>query len=253
MTLSELVCWLWFGPYRRPFRAVVRRMLNNQKNMIRFGPLKCRRFVGSEWPCILGIFELHIQRAMTAILSRGDVFYDVGAHIGFMSLLAADVVGPEGYVYAFEPLQVNAQRITQLMEANGIGNYKLIVEAVADKKGVGDLFFENGKPAEPSLLQGRRNKSIKVRTITLDEFAAENQWPSLVKVDVEGAERMVLNGSTRLLSASNAPSWIIEIHSANNDECVVSQLISYGYVVKALEPVYRRPRPYPRHVLAIKR
>lgn len=127
--LDVITYKLWYGRFRRLFRAILRRLIGYRTQaQIRFGPLKGYYFVDDGYPSpySLGIYELHVQYAILNTLTNGDVFYDVGAHFGFLSLLAAKIVGPEGHVYAFEPLPENAKRVLQLMAANNISNYTLI-------------------------------------------------------------------------------------------------------------------------------
>src|SRR5688572_21500950 len=113
--LDGLVFGLWYGPFRRVFRVVFTRL--PPRSRVTFGPLRGSRVMTGGWPCALGIFELHVQRAITDRLEPGDVFYDIGANHGYISLLAAKRVGPEGHVYAFEPHSGNVERIRELMEA----------------------------------------------------------------------------------------------------------------------------------------
>jgi hypothetical protein len=119
--LDKIVYKLWFGSLRRFFRAIVRRALKGHSSIL-LGPLRGRHIRDSpndkEWVYLLGIYELHVQRTLLSVLSRGDVVYDLCARNGFLSLLAAELVGSHGHVYAFEPLPANAQRIAQLIPRN---------------------------------------------------------------------------------------------------------------------------------------
>ena len=99
---------------------------------------------------------------------------------------------------------------------------------------------------------GQRNHSITVGTTTLDEFAAQNLWPIVVKVDVEGAEIFVLEGAEHLLLGDPPPTWIIEIHDKKSHEVVEGLLLSKGYQIEELVPSYPRQTPYPLHLLAVK-
>lgn len=135
---------------------MLRWLLGHQsRKRILLGPLRGCYFIdeGGLSPYSLGIYELHVQYAILNILRKGDVFYDVGANNGFLSLLAAKVVGPEGYVYGFEPLLENAQRALQLMQINNIGNFTLLRQAVSDKQEAAELFLEDSS-STPSLIRG---------------------------------------------------------------------------------------------------
>ena len=253
-TLDAIVYKLWYGKFRRPFRAMLRRLVGRRvQTRIKLGPLKGYCFIDDSYPSpySLGIYELHVQYAILNTLTNGDVFYDVGAHFGFLSLLAAKIVGPEGHVYAFEPLPENAERVLQLMAANNISNYTLIPEAVSEKRGTVELFVGEDSYT-PSLMQKCQGRSITVNTMTLDEFAQKNRRPNLIKVDVEGVEPLVLKGAMQLISGNDAPIWIIELHSESNDHAVTNLLMSHGYKIQDLRPPCPRQKPYPRHIQAWK-
>jgi len=252
--LDIIVCKLWYGRFRRPFRAVLRRVFGRrERRRILLGPLRGCWFIDDGWlsPHSLGIYELHIQYTILRTLKKGNVFYDIGANNGFLSLLAAKIVGDEGHVYAFEPLPENTQKLLQIMLENNIKNCTLLPYAVSDKQGIAK-FFLGDTNSTSSLIQGSRVHSITVNTITLDEFARENCKPKLIKVDVEGTEYLVLKGAYNLLSDKNAPSWIIEVHDENNDRLIIELLRLYGYKIQKVTPLYYQQRYYPYHIYAWK-
>lgn len=183
------------------------------------------------FPYSLGIYELNVQYAILSILGKEDVFYEVGANNGFLGLLAAKIIGPEGHVYAFEPLPKNAQKALQLMQINGVDNFTLLPKAVSEKEGKVESFLGDSN-STPSLIQGDRDHSITVAAVTLDGFVRENRWPNLIKVDVEGAELLVLKGASQLMSSNDAPLWIIEVHGESNDYAVMDLLTSHGYKIR---------------------
>jgi len=199
----------------------------------------------------LGIHELHNQYTISCILRKGNVFYDIGAHYGFFSLLAAKIVGDEGHVYAFEPLPENAQKLLQIMAENNIKNCTLLPYAVSDKQGIAK-FFLGDTNSNSSLIKSSRVYSITVNTITLNEFVHENRKPKLVKVDVAGAEYLVLKGACNLLSDKDAPSWIIEVPKSN-DRSIMELLKFYGYKIREVTSLYYKQKYYPhRHIYAWK-
>ena len=78
-----------------------------------------------------GIYEMPIQRTIAGSLDDGDCFYDVGANIGFFSLIAARRVGETGKVYAFEPVHRNAAGIERSAELNGFAERLEVFEEAA--------------------------------------------------------------------------------------------------------------------------
>jgi FkbM family methyltransferase len=248
----ELIAYRsWYGPLRRPVRAMARR-LTDESSRIVWGPLKGLRFTGQELVCRIGIYELHVQYGLKELLQTGDVFYDAGAHNGYLSLLGAQCVKPAGMVYAFEPLERNARRIQTLMAENEMANYQLVSKAVSNQSGATEFYLgDESDTYTSSLIRGRRSRAALVETTTLDAFAAENRWPDLIKMDIEGAEATALEGAATLLASSKAPKWLIELHSSETDWRVRKILLDHGYGVRILPTPFPK-KPYPSHIIATK-
>ena len=164
----------------------------------------------------IGNYEKQTTTLFERILKSGMVVIDVGAHVGYFSLLAARHVGPKGKVFAFEPDPINYDLLLQNTKLNSYTNISVINAAVADSKGRRTLI-------QSSLDSGRQSTyhhglpesgSIDVDTWSLDDFLATKNWPviDLVKVDVEGAELDVLNGMNGLLERTPSIKMIIEFN-----------------------------------------
>ena len=119
---DNLFYWLHFGPFKRGFRFLARRCLAGC-NRILLGPAHGCIFKGADLPYRLGIYEIHVQRALVRVLKSDSVFYDVGANVGFFSLLGAKLVGDGGVVIAFEPSGDNGLALRSLCAANGVPEY----------------------------------------------------------------------------------------------------------------------------------
>jgi FkbM family methyltransferase len=143
---------------------------------------------------------------------------DVGAHVGYFSLLAARQVGPTGKVFSFEPDPINFELLERNINLNGYTNITAVNAAVADAVGSRTLF-------QTTLDSGRHSTyhhglpesgSVEVDTWTLDAFIETKDWPviDLVKVDVEGAEVDVLNGMAGLCERMPNIRLIIEFNPA---------------------------------------
>jgi hypothetical protein len=87
----------------------------------------------------LGAYEIPVQKALIENAQPGGVVYDVGANVGYFSLLAARRVGPEGRVYAFEPVARNAAAIERSARANGFHAVEVFEKAVGAADGAADL------------------------------------------------------------------------------------------------------------------
>jgi FkbM family methyltransferase len=195
---------------------------------------------------------LHVQYAVRQLLGPGDTFYDVGANNGYLSLLGSRCAGDGGIVYAFEPMPRNARQIQRLMAENRVENCRLVETAVSNRSGTTELYLSREEDAyTPSLIRELRSVVLNVGVTTLDQFAREHRWPSLIKLDVEGAEVMVLEGAGQMLASADAPNWLIEVHSSETDQQVRKILLDHGYRIRALPaPVSRKA--YPTHLMASK-
>lgn len=163
-------------------------------------------------------YEPETTRLFQSVVKPGMTFIDVGAHVGYYSLLAARQVGPEGQVYSFEPEPVNYSLLVKNVELNEYRNISTIAEAVSDKKGFSTLFVSALDSGRNSMFHHGlpENGSVQVATTTLDAFLEERGWPKvdLIKIDVEGAELDVLAGMTELLRKSEDLKLIMEFNPA---------------------------------------
>lgn len=156
-----------------------------------------------------GLFEPRVQAAVTQLLAPGGVLWDVGAHIGFISAIAARAVGPTGNVVAFEPLPQNVGRLRQTVEANALGNVTIREVAVSSSVGR-STFYVHSSSAMGGLTRTNGAPRIDVPTTTLDTELGRSRPPELVKIDVEGHEQEVIAGGQRLFSDVR-PLLIIEL------------------------------------------
>lgn len=149
-----------------------------------------------------GAVELPVQEALAALLRPGDLVLDVGANVGFLSVIAARLVGPAGRVVAFEPVPANARQVRRNAHLNGFANIDIVASAVGDHTGRARLVlarFAGGAALREAGAPPDACGEVEVPITTLDDWlAAQGQpAPALVKIDVEGAEPAVLGGSRR--------------------------------------------------------
>jgi FkbM family methyltransferase len=185
------------------------------------GPLRGTRWVvgATIHSCWLGTFERSKLNLFKAALREGDVVYDIGAHVGTYSLLAAAHIGPTGRVYAFEPLPRNLGYLEQHLALNGVDNCTVLDVAVTSEIGT-SVFDESVHPAMGHL-GAAGGRVITVRTVTLDGLVGSGaiRPPSVVKLDIEGAEYDALLGATRTL-ADARPIVFVATHGDDlHHEC----------------------------------
>jgi len=152
---------------------------------------------------VFGTYEPDVVTAIQQHLRPGMIAVDCGAHIGYHTLLMAKCVGKTGRVYAFEPLPENFSVLCENIALNG---YEGIV--IAEKKAVGAQTgrqrFRRGRwhPEDPDPLTSVSRLDpegeLEVEVVALDDYFVDERV-DFIKVDVEGAEEMVLKGAQRLL------------------------------------------------------
>ncbi len=164
------------------------------------GPLKGKRWVAgsSNHGCWLGSYEFDKQKELAAALRPGMTCYDVGANVGFYSLLFSELVGASGAVVAFEPVPRNCRFLRRHLAINKCHN--VVVQELALGDWDGAARFDEG----PGNSQGRLSESgiMDVTCARIDTLIANGAIapPYLMKMDVEGAEAAVLKGGAEVLS-----------------------------------------------------
>lgn len=154
-------------------------------------------------------YEQETSRVLKTYVRPGMTVLDVGAHVGCHVLLAARLVGSEGKVYAFEPSPDNFALLRKNVELNGYRNVALVHKAVTEKTGTVTLHLSPEGNDRNSIYESsrslRRGQSMEVQTVSLDDFLDQKGWPRVdfIKIDVEGAEPLVLEGMARLLKRSS--------------------------------------------------
>lgn len=194
-TLNFLLCVL------KPARLVVdgNRMLLDKDDSMRLS--------------ILGVYEPLMVKHFQERIKPDDVVLDIGAHIGYYTLMAAKRVGKKGKVYAFEPNKDNLALLSKNIDLNGYKNIVLVDKAVAKSTKRARLFINPISSGMHSLVDIDNNStnSIMVDTISLDDFFDRNPPRiSVIKMDIEGGEYLALEGMTYLLRKSEKLTLFIE-------------------------------------------
>jgi FkbM family methyltransferase len=138
------------------------------------------------------LFKKQVRKGMTVL--------DIGAHIGYYTLLAANLVGENGRVVAFEPHPHNFTMLEKNVKINEYKNAVLVQKAVSDKSGHIDLFLSEYGTLHSLLQVGK--KSIVVEAVTLDDFFDKDYKVDVIKIDVEGAEMLALLGANKVITAN---------------------------------------------------
>ena len=196
------------------------------------------------------IHEKNTTDLFKKVIKEGNVVVDLGANIGYFTLLAAKLVGPEGRVFAFEPEPKNYSYLIKNIELNNYNNIQFFQKAVADKNGKTRLYICDYDTGHHTINQyngieaysrGRLTKehSIEVETITLNDFFKNREETiDVIKMDVEGAEALALAGMDKILGKNKKLKMFIEFFplliekmGSSPDEFIRKLLENYGFSI----------------------
>jgi FkbM family methyltransferase len=183
-----------------------------------------------------GLFcEPDIAEIFLKVLREGDTVIDVGANVGFFTVLAAALVGPKGRVVSFEPDPANFARLQANVKANGFEHVTLINRPVSDQARPVSFYINSDDsggsalwdPAEyPGNVLSKANPQVlSVESTTIDAELERLALPPvrLVKIDTEGAEHQVVRGARRLLANRGVPFVVAELHQFGLEKLGTSQ------------------------------
>lgn len=165
-------------------------------------------------PCLINIhrglgiplfFNVHYSPArvpeIQEVVKEGDTVIDIGANIGYFTILLANLVGPTGKVYAFEPDPSNFSLLQRTIERNGW------TQVIAEQKAVSNkteelLLYQTKSGASNSLAPTEHISTVKVQVVALDDFLSSEHHISFVKMDMDGSEPLAIQGMARLIQQS---------------------------------------------------
>lgn len=189
---------------------------------------------------VVGRYESEVFDIINSSLRPGAIAFDVGAHLGYVSLLMASRAGSAGRVISFEPdpviidgLRANLRRNAGKIEATVIP----VESAVGSSEG--HAAFTRGWRTTRGRLAGETQADFEVATTTLDRAAARFGAPDMVKIDVEGAELEVLQGGTGLLQDTR-PFTVLEAHAPSLAEEAVRTFEHLDYTCERIAPTDRK-------------
>ena len=176
---------------------------------------------------------------MLAELGAGKVFFDIGANVGYYTILASRAVGRAGSVVAFEPVVRNLVFLQRHVDLNRAANVKILPFALSEKNSIASFSLGNNS-AMGHLVEsngasnGKNNDLVYVPTVSLDEIAAKlNLAPDVMKIDVEGAEMDVFRGGRETLAKAK-PVIFLSTHSPQLRRECLDFLGEIGYKTESL-------------------
>ena len=188
----------------------------------------------NKWPR-----EPEFMDIITEEVTEGMVAFDLGANIGYITLILADLVGKNGRVYAVEPSPRNFEILTKNIELNNctdrISAHQL---AISDKDGTTSFFLSSSSNLGGLTSSGHTNASIEVEVQMSNTFFSDKPCPNFIKMDIEGAEVEAIAGMIETLSKAKLPVKILmETHpdyyqDGRNLEPCLQRLFEIGFETK---------------------
>ena len=178
-------------------------------------------------------YEPRVCAAILQLVKPGYFCADIGAHIGYMILLMAKLVGEQGRVYSFEALPENAHVLERNVAING-WQKRVDVEnrAVSDRSQTECVVHRGRTSFESSLMGGDYGESFTVPATALDDYFAYRSQLDFIKMDIEGAEARAMLGMKKILTRTR-PVILLEVHDAG--WAALDELLAADYVLHYLE------------------
>lgn len=173
-----------------------------------------------------------MQRAINDALTLGGTFIDIGANVGFFTLIGARLVGPAGTVYAFEPVPRTAEALRSNVALNDLSQVTIYDCAVAEQTATMRVAVGDSDQVA-HIVEGPGEGDIDVRGVALDDLNLEvHEKNCVVKIDAEGAEYRVLLGMRNFVSRVR-PTILCELHTMGRraQHPVTDLLLDMGYVI----------------------
>jgi FkbM family methyltransferase len=189
----------------------------------------------------LGVYEPRETRTVRSALTAGMTVIDIGANVGYFSLLAAQLVGLAGRVVAVEPSGYAADRLDATIRENGIAQIEVHRLGFSDRDGWSELYLppaSGGNHSPNMIAPNPSGKTVLVPVVRLDE--ALEEWHlkgtiDLLKIDVEGHEPNVFRGAEKSLGSGRVRAIVCEVNgfwlsaAGSSRANVVAQLAAYGF------------------------
>jgi FkbM family methyltransferase len=161
---------------------------------------------------IIGSYEPDETRIFERVLKRGNKVIDIGANVGWFTLMSARLVGKEGRVMALEPAPRTFSFLSRSVEKNAFANVVLLNRVASDFDGTATLFLHRDESLGNSIVRDFGRGGLQVPSSRIDTLAMEHRFDiiDLVKVDAEGAEPQVVSGMRGLIEEGKVRHMVLE-------------------------------------------
>jgi len=187
-------------------------------------------------------YEPHVTRVIQTQLREGDVFLDLGANIGYFSMMAAALVGECGKVIAFEPNSQNLQLIYESKLHNQFANLTVYPYAVSDRSEILRFATIGSNGVVVSEHSADQEYYLLVQSAVLDEVLSDEPRIDVVKMDIEAHEPAALRGMTDLIRRhkpriiTEFHPWALRKYNQEAPELYLRQIQDLGYRLSVILP-----------------
>jgi len=188
---------------------------------------------------LTGRWDEDVGRVIRSTLKADDLFIDIGANVGYFSLLASRLCRQ---VICFEPNPTCLKKLTSNVTLNNQGNIEIRPIGLADERRKAEFNVRDSRNIGGGSLQHGDGETFSVQLDTLDDQLS-NLSPKLIKIDIEGAEMLALKGASKMLSKNNSPDVICEISEyslrqlgSSKDE-LFALMYGYGYKYQIISSI----------------
>ncbi len=154
-----------------------------------------------EYLFLRGEYALGRVAEIKEVVKQGDIVIDIGANIGYFTVLMANLVGPQGKVYAFEPDPRNFSLLQRTIKKNGFTSVIAEQKAISNKTGE-FLLYQTRSWSSNTLTPTNCVLTTKIQVITLDTFLSQEDHIDFVKMDMDGSEPLAIQGMVQLIRRS---------------------------------------------------
>ena len=216
----------------RTLHEFVKRLFSPIRVRIKGGPLRGARWILSTGVnFITGAYEPEKTRCIVGTTEEGMAILDIGAHVGYFSLIMSRRAGPRGEIHAFEPRKLNRRFLKTHLRLNGADNVRVYSLCLGHK--VGPVKFETRTGTGTGHLSNSGNVTVRMTTIDTLVQSGTVPVPDLIKIDIEGAEIQALEGGYDTIRKA-LPTMILAVHGDELERQCRTLLEPLGYHFKDL-------------------
>jgi FkbM family methyltransferase len=187
-------------------------------------------------------YEPHVTSLVKKLLKEGDVFLDIGANVGYFTMLASSLVKSKGKVIAFEPNPQNLQLIYSSIVENDAVNIDIYPYAASDQKAILNFTTVGSNGGVVTASAQEQQHYFLVPSIVLDKVLESEERISLIKIDIEAHEPYAIRGMEKLIKRlkpkmiTEFHPWAMRLNNLEPPEEYLKQLFDLGYQISIIEP-----------------